>query len=61
MFEDPDTVARLAYLVLLLAGLCWFYFSGRGPARASLRPALLWVLIFGAVVLGYGLFEQRLR
>lgn len=58
MADDPDALARLAYLVLLLAGLSWFHFRGRGRGggRGSLRLALLWALIFGAVALGYGLF-----
>lgn len=57
MPDDPDALARLAYLVLLLAGLAWFRARGRGRRGGSLRLAALWALIFGAVALGYGLFE----
>ncbi len=61
MALDPDETARLAYLALLLAGLSWFHFSNRGRGWGSLRQGLLWALIFGAVVVGYGLFESWSR
>jgi aspartyl protease family protein len=52
---DADSVARLAYLVLLLAGLLGFFaFGGRRRVGQSLRDLLIWGLIFAMVIIAYG-------
>lgn len=57
---DPDALGRLAYLVLLLAGVSWFFLRGgrrrrgRGAGK-PLRDVLIWVLIFAMVIIAYGL------
>jgi aspartyl protease family protein len=58
--SDPDTVARVVYLVLLLAFLLGFFAWRRGQIGHRLRDLLVWVLIFAMVVIAYG-FRDVLR
>jgi aspartyl protease family protein len=60
MPTDPDTLARLVYLVTLLAGLSFFYLWGRPRLGRNLRDLLVWMLIFVMVVIAYG-FRDVLR
>jgi aspartyl protease family protein len=51
---DPDDIARLAYLGLLLAFLAGAVFLRRGAGIGrSVRQLALWVLIFALVVIAY--------
>jgi len=51
---DPDSIARLAYLGLLLAFLAGAVFLRRGAGIGkSLRQLAIWVLIFALVVIAY--------
>jgi aspartyl protease family protein len=58
--SDPDTVARVIYLVLLLCFLVGFFAWRRGQIGRRLRDLLVWVLIFAMVVIAYG-FRDVLR
>ena len=58
--SDPDTVARVVYLVLLLCFLVGFFAWRRGQIGRRLRDLLVWVLIFVMVVIAYG-FRDVLR
>jgi aspartyl protease family protein len=57
---DPDTLARLVYLVVLLAGLGFFSIWGRRGLGRGLRDLLIWMLILAMVVIAYG-FRDVLR
>lgn len=51
---DPDDIARLAYLGLLLAFLAGAVFLRRGAGIGkSVRHLAIWVLIFALVVIAY--------
>jgi aspartyl protease family protein len=55
MPSDPDTIARLAYLIVLLAGVGGFFLLGGGRRLGkSVRDFGIWVLIFAMVVIAYG-------
>ena len=58
--SDPDTVARVIYLVLLLCLLVSFFAWRRGQIGRRLRDVLVWVLIFAMVIIAYG-FRDVLR
>jgi len=58
--SDPDTVARVVYLVLLLCFLLGFFAWRRGQVGRRLRDLLAWVLIFAMVIIAYG-FRDVLR
>jgi aspartyl protease family protein len=58
--SDPDTVARVIYLVLLLCFLVGFFAWRRGQIGRRLRDLLVWMLIFAMVVIAYG-FRDVLR
>jgi aspartyl protease family protein len=61
MPRDPDTLMRLAYLLVLLVGVAGFFFWGRrGRLGRSLRDLAIWALIFAMVVIAYG-FRDTLR
>lgn len=52
---DPDSLARLAYLVILLAGVGGYFFFGGGQRLSrKLRDFGIWVLIFAMVIIAYG-------
>ncbi len=56
---DGDTVARLAYLGLILAALMgWVMVEFRQRMGQSLRMAMAWGLIFVGVIAGYGLWSD---
>lgn len=57
MFED--NLGRLIYLVLLLGALGgWALVEARGRFGQFTRQALAWVMIFGALAAGYGLWQD---
>jgi aspartyl protease family protein len=58
--NDPDTFARVVYLVLLLAFLVSFFAWRRGQVGRRLRDLLVWALIFVMVIIAYG-FRDVLR
>lgn len=58
--SDPDTVARVLYLVLLLCFLLGFFAWRREQIGRRLRDVVVWVLIFAMVVIAYG-FRDVLR
>ena len=58
--SDPDTIARVIYLVLLLCFLLGFFAWRRGQVGRRLRDLGVWVLIFAMVVIAYG-FRDVLR
>jgi aspartyl protease family protein len=59
--DNPDDVARLFYLLLLLAGLLGFFLvGGRQRLGATLQQLLIWVLIFAMAIIAYG-FRDTLR
>ncbi len=58
--SDPDTVARVVYLVLLLCFLVGFFAWRRGQVGRRLRDLLVWALIFAMVIIAYG-FRDVLR
>lgn len=58
--SDPDTVARVIYLVLLLCFLLGFFAWRRGQIGRNLRDLAVWILIFAMVVIAYG-FRDTLR
>ena len=61
MSRDPDTLMRVVYLVVLLAGIGGFFLWGRrGRLGRSMRDLAVWVLIFAMVVIAYG-FRGVLR
>jgi aspartyl protease family protein len=61
MLSDPDTLARIVYLLLLLAFVGGFFLAGRRHRLGrSLRDLAIWVLIFAMVVIAYG-FRDVLR
>jgi aspartyl protease family protein len=61
MLSDPDTLARIIYLVVLLGGIAGFFLWGRGQRLGrGLRDLAVWVLIFAMVVIAYG-FRDTLR
>jgi aspartyl protease family protein len=56
---DGDTIARLAYLGLILAALGgWVLVEYRGRMGFALRSALAWVMIFVAAIAGYGIWSD---
>jgi aspartyl protease family protein len=58
---DPDTLARLFYLVALLIGVLAFFLYGRRQRLGrSLRDLAVWGLIILMVVIAYG-FRDTLR
>lgn len=61
--DNPDDMARLFYLLILLMGLLGFFAiggTGRGRLGASLQQLLIWVLIFAMAIIAYG-FRDTLR
>jgi aspartyl protease family protein len=61
MLDDPDTRARLLYLVALLVGVLGLFLYGRGQRLGrSLRDLAVWGLIILMVVIAYG-FRDTLR
>lgn len=61
MSGDPDTLARLVYLSVLLVGVGGFFLWGRrGRLGRNLRDLAVWGLIFAMVVIAYG-FRDTLR
>ncbi|MBP7241966.1 TIGR02281 family clan AA aspartic protease [Amaricoccus sp.] len=61
MPDNPDDLARLFYLALLLAGLLAFFVVGsRQRLGRTLQHLLVWVLIFAMAVIAYG-FRDTLR
>lgn len=61
--DNPDDMARLFYLLILLMGLLGFFAiggTGRGRLGASLQQALIWLLIFAMAIIAYG-FRDTLR
>jgi len=61
MPRDPDTLMRVFYLVVLLAGIGGFFLWGRrGRLGRSMRDLAVWVLILAMVVIAYG-FRGVLR
>lgn len=56
---DGDTVARLAYLAILLAALGgWVMAEYRGRLGFALRSAIAWGMIFVGIMAGYGLWSD---
>lgn len=56
---DGDTVARLAYLMILLVAVGgWVIVEYRNRMGLALRTAMAWVLIFVGVMAGYGLWSD---
>jgi aspartyl protease family protein len=54
---DGDTLARIAYLALILAALGgWVMAEYRGRMGFALRSALAWGMIFVAAVAAYGIW-----
>ena len=51
VLDDPDTIARLAYLSLLLVFVAGYFFTARRSLGRTLRDVLVWVLIFPIVYL----------
>lgn len=61
MPDNPDDLARLFYLLLLLMGLLGFFaIGGRRRLGASLRQLVIWALIFAMAIIAYG-FRDTLR
>jgi aspartyl protease family protein len=60
MASDPDSLARLVYLVLLLLFVGGFFLWGRRNLGRNLRDLTVWGLIFAMVVIAYG-FRDVLR
>ena len=59
--DDPDTLARLLYLVVLLVGVLGFFVWGqRARLGRSVRDLAVWLLIIAMVVIAYG-FRDTLR
>jgi aspartyl protease family protein len=56
---DGDTLARMAYLGLILAALMgWVMVEFRQRMGQALRMAMAWGLIFVGVMAGYGLWQD---
>lgn len=56
---DGDTVARLAYLAIMLAALAgWVMAEYRGRLGFALRSAIAWGMIFVGIMAGYGLWSD---
>lgn len=56
---DSDQIARLAYLLLLLAAIAgWVVVEFRRRMGEALRVAIAWGLIFCGVAAGYGLWND---
>jgi aspartyl protease family protein len=56
---DGDTLARLAYLGLILAALMgWMMVEFRQRMGQALRMSMAWGLIFVGVMAGYGLWQD---
>ncbi|MGB8813607.1 MAG: TIGR02281 family clan AA aspartic protease [Paracoccaceae bacterium] len=56
---DSDTIARLAYLGILLAALGgWVMVEYRGRLGFAMRSAMAWGMIFVGVMAGYGLWSD---
>ncbi|MBP7001371.1 TIGR02281 family clan AA aspartic protease [Amaricoccus sp.] len=61
MPDNPDDLARLFYLALLLVGLLAFFSVGsRQRLGRTLQQLLVWALIFAMAVIAYG-FRDTLR
>jgi aspartyl protease family protein len=61
MPRDPDTLARILYLGILLVFLLGFFAWGRrGGLGRAVRDMAVWALIFAMVVIAYG-FRDVLR
>ena len=61
MWQDPDSLMRLAYLVLLLVFVGGFFlWTSRDRLGRNLRDLAIWALIFAMVVIAYG-FRDTLR
>jgi aspartyl protease family protein len=61
MPSDPDTLARLVYLAVMLAGVGGLFLWGsRRRLGRNLRDLAVWMLIFAMVVIAYG-FRDVLR
>ncbi|MFZ1469581.1 MAG: TIGR02281 family clan AA aspartic protease [Paracoccaceae bacterium] len=59
---DGDTIARLSYLLLLIAALGgWVIVEYRQRMGQALRAASAWGLIFVGVLAGYGLWNDIRR
>jgi aspartyl protease family protein len=59
---DAETVARLAYLGLILAALMgWILVEFRQRMGQALRMAMAWGLIFVGMMAGYGLWQDIRR
>lgn len=62
MPSDPDTIARLAYLLLLLAGVGGYFFFGGGQRFGkTVRDFGIWILIFAMVIIAYGFRDVLTR
>lgn len=62
MPSDPDTIARLAYLLLLLAGVGGYFFFGGGQRFGkTVRDFGIWILIFAMVIVAYGFRDVLTR
>lgn len=56
---DSDSIARLSYLLLLLAAVAgWVFVEYRGRLGQALRTALAWGMIFLGVMAGYALWQD---
>lgn len=61
MPDNPDDLARLFYLAILLVGLLAFFSIGsRQRLGRTLQQLLIWALIFAMAVIAYG-FRDTLR
>jgi aspartyl protease family protein len=59
---DSDQIARLSYLVLLLAAVAgWVFVEFRGRFGHAARAALAWGLIFVGLAAGYALWQDVQR
>lgn len=59
---DTDQIARLSYLVLLLAAVAgWVFVEYRGRLGFAARTALAWVMIFVGLAAGYALWQDVQR
>lgn len=58
--DNPNDVARLIYLGLLLLALAFFAFGGGQRIGGKIRDLAIWGLIFAAAVVLYG-FRDQLR
>jgi aspartyl protease family protein len=56
---DSDQIARLSYLVLLLAAVAgWVFVEFRGRFGQAARTALAWGMIFLGVMAGYAIWRD---